>query len=560
MSAPSSHPTPADRTGPTARTAAATAYGARAGGRPTGAAEWGGGPSADPPGSGGRLGYLSTVLVVVTAVPVAALIIPNTVSYIVRHVIAQLGGQVSADELLRMSGLALPALMIAVPVVAAVAQRVPAWIPLVAGLAVIGGAEILAGYADSPLLVGAVRFAEGAGAGAVLPATAVLVWEQRRGRLLGALWAGLFTGSFLVAMPLALGALAGVAERGWQTVLQPVPALIGVALAAALVRAVIWHRAERPPGGSSPLPAVRRSERTQLLLPLVPAAGFAFLAVATTYGWSPAARLIVAGLGGLGLLGMAIVGTRAVATSSPVSVAVVVITVGLLAFPVAAPLVGLLSLSGGVEGVSPTPFVIGGVLAVVGALVMAGVGRAMALWGVLAGHAVAAVAVLLLSTAEPASPQWSLVPALGLLGLGLGTALAGAVRGARLTAVLFGVSLAFPAVLTGHLVVGALQLARVRTALAAGGDETGVAAAFIAGYRGWITVAAVSAVVLAVVVALTHRRGGAEPPAAAAAPVGARDPRRHYVPPARPAGPGELADQGRRRTAGAGTGETGGML
>jgi hypothetical protein len=460
-----------------------------------------------------------------------------------------------------MSGLALPALMLAVPVAAVSARRTPAWAPLLAGLAAIGGGELLAAGANSASTIGVIRVVEGLGAGAVLPAGVVLVWEQRR-RLLGALWSGVFVAAFLVSVPVAISTIAQVDESGWRTVLRPAPELIGLAILATIAHIVACVR-ERGPGrrSVSPLPVQRRNERTQLLLPLVPAAGFAFLAIATTFGWTPSARLIVAGLGGLGLLGLAIVGSRGAVTGSPLACAVVTLTVGLAAFPVVAPLVGMLSMHGGIGEVSALPYLVGGALAVVGAVTMVGAGRTAAFRGLLGGHAAVVAAVLLLLSVDMRSDQWSLLPAVGLLGLGLGMALSASLREAEVGAVLFAVSLSFPAVLTGHLVVGSFQLAAVRPVLAARSGEEAIAAAFTAGFRGWLIVAAVCVALIAAVVALLHRSRAVRPSGPAAGTSGdGSERRRPPVPPARPEPSAVRTDQRQRRISGAGAGEPGAPL
>lgn len=509
MSAPSKQPLPgaAGMTGPAGATASAVAAGAAAPAGPVSA-----GPAPEGRRSpAGRLTFLTTLLVVITAVPLAASVVPNTVPYIVPLVLRDLGGTTQTSELLRMAGLALPALMLAVPVAVVPARRVPAWTLVLGGLLITSAGELLAAFADSTQMIGAVRLIEGLGAGTVLPATVVLVWEQRRRRALGALWAGVFVASFTLAMPVALGAVPRVLDEDWQVVLRPVPLLVGLGLGAVVLHAGAWLVERRPAGGPGPLPVMRRGERTQLLLPLVPACGFAFLTVATTYGWSPGAQLIVAALGGAGLLGLAIVGSRGTATGSPLACAVVVLTVGMVGLPAVAPLTGLLSTIDGTGGVSMLPFLVGAALAVVGALAMVGAGRDAALGGLLGGHGVAVVAVLVLLTVEPASRGWALTAGVGLLGLGLGAALAASLRNVTVGSALFAVSMCFPAVLTGHLVVGSLQLAKVNEALAEGTGEAGVIAALTTAFRTWLVIAGVIVVVMAAVAAMVSRRRRREP-------------------------------------------------
>ena len=89
---------------------------------------------------------------------------------------------------------------------------------------------------------------------------------------------------------------------------------------------------------------------------MVPAAAFAFLAVVTTFGWSPGAQLIVASVGLAALLGLAFAGSKDATAGSPLGFAVVMVTAGLLGMPVAGPLAGLLGTRAGPQAISLVPF------------------------------------------------------------------------------------------------------------------------------------------------------------------------------------------------------------
>ncbi|RAY10705.1 hypothetical protein DPM19_34185 [Actinomadura craniellae] len=439
-----------------------------------------------------------------TAIPAAVLTIPNTMAYAVPAAAAELaltGPQ--AVELVRAGGLALPALLLAVPPAALAARRMPPGLLLLIGLALMFGGGLAARYAGAIPVAAAARAVQGAGAGAVLPASLVLAWSCGR-RLPTALWAGVLAAALMLAMPLRL--LAVPAARpdvadGWRAVLEPSYWVLGAVLAAAV--ALLPARA-RPRG---PLPALRHTERTQLLLPMVPVGGFAVLAVMTTYGWSPGAQLLVGVIGLLALLGLAVVGSRDATTGSPLGFAVVALTAGALTLPVVAPLAGLAALPVGPRGIPPAPFVAGAAAAVVGALAATLIDDDGARRAILAGHGLALGGVCLLLGVDPLAGPWALTAPLVPLGAGIGLALAAALRGTGLAPALFGLVLCLPAVLIGQLVVLSLQSGQIQW-LGTSVASHDLVYALTAGYRMWLAVAGVLAVVLAgaAVASGRHRR------------------------------------------------------
>jgi hypothetical protein len=484
-------------------------------------------PEPAPNGAGetapepGRFGLLITLLVAFTALPIVALAVPNTVSYVVPQAVSGLGLSVAqAADLVRANGLTLPTLLLAVPICGVLARRFSAWVILLAGLGCILGGEVIAEVAGSVSLVGVARGAQGLGAGAVLPSTLVVVW-RRAGRALSAVWAGIFAASLLVAMPLALYRVPRAAGE-WRAVFQPYPWLIGAGLAATGLFGIFRTRlivGERP--------ALRHTERTQLLLPGAPAAGFAFLAVVTTYGWSPGAQLVVAGIGLAALLGLALVGTSDATTGSPLGCAVVMVSTGLLTMPVATPLAGLMSTREGPQAISLLPFAAGAAAALAGALLVglsgarkgggksamneeAGPRQEAGVSTVLGGHGLAIVALLILLTTDADSSPWLLCIPLVALGAGIGMALAASLRSAELGSALFGLALCFPAVLSGFLVIGPLQVAKVNAVIRVGGGMQNAVYALTAGFRVWLIVAGVLAVLLASAAALAGRRRRSE--------------------------------------------------
>ncbi|MEO5876565.1 MAG: hypothetical protein ABIS86_13435 [Streptosporangiaceae bacterium] len=451
-----------------------------------------------PNHSQGRLGAVSALLVALVAVPAAVLVVPNTMTYVVPQALAELGagpGQVGA--LVRSAGLALPALLLAVPGAAVAARRLPPWTVLLAGLFCVLAGELGAMAVGSVPLIGAVRALQGAGAGAILPATLILAWA-RRDRLPLALWAGSFIAALIVTMPLALAAVPTGAGQ-WRPVLSPQPLLVGAALAVAALTVSVRGRAV-------PLPLLRAPERTQLLLPLVPAAGFAFLAVAATGdAWAPGVKLIVAGLGLVALTGLAIIGSRDASTGSPLGVAIVMVTVGLLTLPVTAPLAGLAATHHNPGGLPAAPFLAGGAAALGGALSTVRLGAERARSAIVTGHGLAIISILVLLMVDPGANGFLLALPMVLLGVGAGLALAASLRDVRLGSALFGLSLCFPAVLTGHLVSGSLQVAKVESAVQAGGGQVEVVYALTAAFRVWLIVAGVLTVLLAGAVMIAGR-------------------------------------------------------
>ncbi len=447
-------------------------------------------PARERPGEGAarrRLAALGALLLTGTAVPAAVLTVPDASANVVPAAADALGrGGAGVAGLRRATGLSLPALLLAVPPAAAAARRFPAWTVLAAGLAVLLAGLGAARLADSVLLTGAVRAVQGAGAGTVLPASLVLVWE-RRDYVLAAAWAGVLAGTLIAAMPLALAAVpaGGAPVPDWRVALAPFPWLAVAAAGAAAARPLLRGRVPWT------LPPARHTERGRLLVPLVPAAGFAFLAVVAADGWSPGARLLVGGLAVPALLGLAAVGGRDAQTGSPHGCALAMVAVGLLGYPVAGPLAGLAATARGPGGAPLLPFAAAAVAALAGALAAT---RAPARGAVRTGLLLLASAPPLGLAADPRD-RWTLLAMLVPLGAGAGLALAGSLRDAAPGAALFGLTLCFPAVLTGQLIVLSLQASRLRGRLPV--TETQQVQALLEGYRGWLAAAGMLAAVLA---------------------------------------------------------------
>ncbi|GAA2132528.1 hypothetical protein [Actinomadura napierensis] len=453
---------------------------------------------------------LGALLTAVTVLPAVVLVVPDTTAGVMPAAARALGlGDAGVPALLRATGLALPALALAVSLAAVAARRLPAWTVLATGLVVLLGGLAAVRFAGSVPQIGAIRIAQGAGAGTALPASLVLVWE-RRNAALAALWAGVLAGSLLLAMPLAMHAVPaprpGAAAGDWHAALAPMPWLAGVAAAAAVLGVLLRGRVPWT------LPPPRLAERGRLALPFAPVAAFAFLAVVAADGWSPGARLVVAGSALAALAGLALAGGL---DGGLFGCAVVMVAAGLLTYPLAAPLSGLAA-AADAPGARLPPFAAAAVAAVLGALVAArarpraavGAGFALMIVGVGVGLGLGLGPGLATGSTGPWTPLLPLVP----LGMGAGLALAASLRDAHVGAALFGLALCFPAVLAGQLSVLSLQASRLHSAH----SEEQRLDALAGGYRAWLLIAGTAAVLLAVLTLRLLARHGR---AAESAPV-----------------------------------------
>ncbi|WP_165950364.1 hypothetical protein [Actinomadura sp. GC306] len=476
-------------------------------------------PLPGPPPEGGartRLAALGALLPALTAPPAAVLVVPDAVFHVVpaaANALALADHEIPA--LLHATGGALPALLLTVPLAALAARRLPAWAVLLTGAVVLLAGLGAARFVPSVPLVAVVRAVQGVGAGIVLPASLVLVWE-RGGRGLTAAWAGVFAGMLILAMPLALSAVPpadGTAAADWREALAPVPWPALAAVAAAACHPLLRGR------GPWSLPAARQAERGELLLPLVPATGFTFLSVVAAHDWSPGARLVVAATALAALLGLALAGGRDTVAGSPEGCAIVMVAVGLLCLPVAGPMAGLASATAHAReagaAVPALPFAPAAVAAVIGALAST---RVPAHRAVPAGYFLMATGLLLGLAAAPYDRWTPLLPLIPL-GAGAGLALAASLRGAGVGSALYGLSLCFPALLAGQLLVLSLEASRLESPRPM--TETRRADALLGAYHVWLVTAAVTAVLLAAVTARARARraaaGGATLPGKAAA-------------------------------------------
>ncbi|MGV9777747.1 hypothetical protein [Streptosporangium sp. NPDC003464] len=388
-------------------------------------------------------------LLVAVVLPLAIVAIPNTISVVA----ALLPPEISQIAMVRAHGLALPAMVLTVPLAAVAVRRVRAAPILVAGLTLLALADAAGGFADSAPLVGVLRVLHGVGAGLLVPATLVAVSE--RSPLLRAVWGGMLAVSLLTAQALALWPLDEV--RSWRVTLQPYPMLTGVALVLAAVYLVLWMRS----GESAAAGGAATAERGRLLTAVVPAVGITALALGSTFDWPPGLLVLAAVVSVLALFWIG-----AFAGAGGRVPAYTMLAVGVVVLPTAAQVtyVELGGLGGpGLSGLWPA-FVIAGVAGLAAAALVSRLGDgALPLVG--AGGLVVVVAGLCaVRLLLPAAEGPALILPFVLLGVGAAVALTSALRSSGPGAALFALSLFFPAVLSGFLLGSGVQVIRLKEA------------------------------------------------------------------------------------------------
>ncbi|WP_336216448.1 hypothetical protein [Nonomuraea sp. LPB2021202275-12-8] len=425
-------------------------------------------------------------LLIVAALPLAIVAIPNTVSVVA----ALLPDGIDRVELMRAHGLALPAMMLTVPLAAVALRWVKVAHLLMGGLALLAVADAAGGYAGSAFLVGVLRVAHGIGAGLLLPATLVAVWE--RPRALRALWTGMLALSLMGAQALALWPLDGATR--WQVTLQPFPLLTGIALALAAVYFVLWMAAGRP---ATPTP--RPKERSRLLLATVPAAGIAVVAISTaSEDWRAGLVILLAVLAIAGLLALASIGTR---ESRTFAYAMVAVGVVLLPSVAQVTYVEMGGLGGpGLKGLW-IPFCMAGLLAVAAAVVV----RLFAAdnrWVTPLGLLSMVVGLCSVRVVAPSAEGMVLVVPFALLAVGASVALTAALSQAGVGAAMFGLALCFPGVLAGYLLGTGVQMTMLRDVTSA--QE--LVDSFVSALHLWALVGGFFVVVVIILAAVLARR------------------------------------------------------
>ncbi|MFI6594600.1 hypothetical protein ACIBHX_00025 [Nonomuraea sp. NPDC050536] len=438
-------------------------------------------------------------LLIVAALPLAIVAIPNTVS-----VVADLlPGDIDRLGLMRAHGLALPAMMLTVPLAAVALRRLKVAHILVAGLALLAVADAAGGYAGSTFLVGVLRVLHGIGAGVLVPATLAAAWE--RPPWLRALWTGMLALSLVSAQALALWPLDGV--RSWRITLQPYPLLTGVSLALAAGYFLVWLVR-----GEHVTPSPRAKERSRLLLATVPAAGIAFVAISTANeNWRPSLVVLVAVLAVAAMLALASIGSPEGRT-----LAYAMVAVGTVVLPSVAQItyVEMGGLGGpGLKGLW-LPFCIAGASAVAASVLVRLFGGALTRWLTPLGLLAVVVGLCSVRVLVPAESGMVLVIPFTLLAVGAAVAMTAAMRPAGLGASLFGLALCFPGVLAGYLLGTGIQVMVLQGAKSAQELVDG----FVGALHLWALIGGFLVVAVIVLAALLARRSA---PALADAPYSA---------------------------------------
>lgn len=443
---------------------------------------------------------LLAVLICVT-VPLALVTVPNTVSLVA----ALLPDGVSTPDMVRAHGLALPALILAVPLTAALLHRLPAPPVILAGLALLAAADVAGGYAASVPLVGAVRVVQGAAAGALLAATLTAAWRRVA---LRALWAGSLAPGLLVAQALALWPLDDATS--WQVTLQLYPLPTGIGLALAAVHTLLWLIGPRE---DEPRPTA--AERGRLLFAAVPAAAVALVALATAHGWGADLLIVAAVLSLAALLVLAVSGTARAGGAFARGAAFTLIVVGAVVLPTSAQVtnVELRGLGGpGLAGLW-VPFAVAAALAIACAAVAARMRDPVLSRLPVVGAFVIVAGLAAVRLLVPSADGLPLIVPFGLFAGGVTLVVTAALRRTELAVALFALSLCFPAVLAGFLLGTGIQMPRLHAAT----SSQALADAFVDATHLWAL--AGGFLVVAVIVldrvlprpAMEHHRNTAEP-------------------------------------------------
>ncbi|MEW1845420.1 hypothetical protein AB0392_46370 [Nonomuraea angiospora] len=454
--------------------------------------------------AGPRVPWLLDVtlgLLVVAALPLAIVTVPNTLSVVAKL----LPGDIDQVGLMRTHGLALPALMLTVPLAAVVLRRVQVVHVVLLGLALVALSDVAGGYAGSELLAGAVRVLRGVGAGLVVPATLAAVWG--RVPVLRALWVGVFSLSLLAAEALALWPLDEASS--WKVTLQPYPMLTGIALALAGAYLIIWILLGRPA-----TPMLNDGERSRLLLAAVPAAGIAVVAISTaTEGWRALPVIVLAVVAVAGLLGLATIGA---AESRTLAYSMVAVGVVLLPSAAQITLVEMGGLGGpGLRGLW-VPYAVAGLLAVGAAAAVRRFAGASGRWLVPLGLLAMVVGLCSVRLVVPSADGLVLAVPFTLLAVGAAVALASALQEVGVGTAVFGLSLCVAGVLAGFLLGTGVQMAMLDGVSSA--QE--LVDSFVGALHSWALIGGFLVVLVIVLSTVMARRGAARPGETASVPPG----------------------------------------
>jgi hypothetical protein len=471
---------------------------------------------------------VTAVLIVASVVPLTVLQLPNLIaSDLPVATLTKIAGPASLVTLIRASGLALPVMACVAPVAAVLARRRRAWPVLLAGLLVIGAADLLGDSAHSVLTIGADRVLHGLGAGLALPATLALAWERppRWARLLARWWVVVTVISLFAVVPVMRDRLAD----GWRAALQPFPWLTAVGLAATALYIVLAGGA-----GKQSRSAVTPVERSQLALLAVPLAGLGALDVGVS-NQSSRSVTVAAGVAVVVLAALAMVSSADHVTGgvrgrrARLCFPLIAACAGFALAPTAGQIATLRPLAGGPEPALRSlwlPLASAAAGCLLGTAVAWLCGRRAAkrpgegrsgragahaakpkkapgtgritLACVVAGLICAAAGLAVANRTGAAAGQHELAVVYGLLGGGLALALSAGVAEATPAGALSGLSLALAGALTGYLVAGAIQI-RMVGSLASSSIKvqagSPVVAQALTRAEGWWSVAAAAAAV-----------------------------------------------------------------
>ena len=435
---------------------------------------------------------LVAAAVIAAVIPLAVLQIPDALAWSLPARYAGAGPGAVAS-LLRGAGLALPVMAVAAPFGALATRRFRAGPVLLAGLLVLGAADVLGGSAQTVLLIGLDRSLHGLGAGTCLAAAAAIAAERGRApRAMAGWWAAVMVSGLAAAPELMRHR---VSAGGWPAALQPCPWLTGAALALAALYAFLAE--------DSATAAVRNAfpaaDRAHLALLAAPIAGLGTITVAVTYrGEHAVAAAALAEA--IALAALAVMAARA---STAARLAVVGAVTGFTLVPAAGP-VAALARPSPVAGFAAVAAALAGaaLAALVGQAGPAGsagsAGRVPVRALTTAGLLAAAAGFGLVSLAGAAVVQPLVLALLSLpVAGGLAAALAGALRATSAGGAACGLVLLVTGVPAGYLAACAVQLqalgqARTVTAVHAALITTSVRSALVAA-----AVSGVAALVLA---------------------------------------------------------------
>ncbi|GII54712.1 hypothetical protein Pth03_31010 [Planotetraspora thailandica] len=458
-------------------------------------------------------------LLIAVALPLAIVAIPNTISIVA----ALLPPGVQTEDMMRAHGLALPAMLLTVPVAALAVRRFRAAPVLVAGLTLLALADASGGFADSADLVAILRIVHGIGAGMLIPGTLAAAAERPRRNILLPIWTGMLAASLLCAQALALLPLDAV--DSWRVTLQPYPMLTGIALGLAAAYLVLWllagehERAQTVQaedeavggqGRAGRWPA--RAELVRLVSAAVPAVVIAVLGIGMTFDWPTYRVLIAAAIAVAVMVALVVFGSFEEPGGRTLAFANV--AVGLVVLPTAAQTTYLEMGGVGGPGLSGiwTPFVLAAVGALGCAYFAARAPQQMAFRLTTAGlvAVVAGLCAIRLLVPQPYGPP--LVVPFVLLAAGSAVALVSALRLAGQGSTLLGLSFCASTVFAGILVGSGIQFLQLRqVGQMPNPTQQSVVGGLVDALHAWALAGGFVVVVIIVLASVMARRDAASP-------------------------------------------------